>query len=179
MIPRWVCRFVVSNSLDAGRPPPAWASRRLERDADLRRFAGRVARVDRALASALPAPDDASPFLASRVRAAIDADVPAAGAWRYWWRPLGGAALCAVALVGVFVAVRVLHPPTAPQTPVADRPVAAENFVMLWRPASPAKIAASLGEPVRIEAEQLLERTLQDAEALVRTVASRLPVLPR
>lgn len=178
MIPRWVCRFVVSDSLDADRPPPAWALRRLERDADLRRFAGRVARVDRALAGAPPEPDDFGPFLASRVWAAIDADAPPAS-WRYWWRPLAGAALCALALVGVFVAVRVLNPPTAPPTVIADRPVAAEDVVMLPRPASPAKIAASIGAPVRAEAEHFLEQTLQDAGAIVRTVASRLPVLPR
>lgn len=165
-------KLMISRALDEGKPPPAWVVRRLEGSVELRRFAGSAARLDRAF-QATPAPlEEPPPFLATRVRAAIEnADE---GVWtpRPWsLRPLAGAFASGLALAGILLAFRMIHAPEAPPRPRHAGPSIADLWLL---PDSPGSIAAALERPIRTEARALLDETRRVAEV----VMARLPSPP-
>ncbi|MFM9996963.1 MAG: hypothetical protein ACKVU4_14325 [Phycisphaerales bacterium] len=179
MMIRWLCMVLISDALDADRPPPAWVARRMERSADLRRFAARTARLDRALAGAPPPIGEPPPFLGARVRAVIEGprDQATLGAWGRL-RLAAGVTLCAAALAGVFVAVSVLNPPGAGPVIPRGRPDAPNVGLGPIARFSPGAFAASGEQLVKNGAEIWWDEARASAGVFVRTVASRLPSPP-
>jgi hypothetical protein len=166
-------RLMISRSLDQGRPPPAWVVRRLERDAELRRFAGSAARLERALSASPPPFDEPPPFLAARIRASIDAGSPAERESLWSPRAAGVAVAGALALAAVFVGIGVLNRSApAPRERLAQGGPAA--LIGRLPDATPGSLAASLRRPIMDEAEQFWAGTRR----VVLEVADRLPSPP-
>ncbi len=171
-------KLLISRSLDSGRPPPAWAARRIERSEDLRRFAGSAARLDRALAASPPPRDDPSPFLATRIRAAIESAPIARDAESVWSpRTLIGVAAAAIALAGVFVGVRLIQQP-GPSGPVAGGASPAD-LLGRFRDASPWSLMASIEQPIQDEARQLWDETRRAGGIVLARLMPSPPSLPR
>lgn len=171
-------KLLISRSLDSGRPPPAWVARRIEGSDELRRFAGSAARLDRALSATPPPREEPSPFLATRIRGAVESAPITPDLDRVWSpRTMIGVAAAALALAGVFVGVRLIQQP-GPTGPVARGPSPASLFGS-FRDASPRSLVASIERPIQDEARQLWDETRRAGEIVLARLVPSPPALPR
>jgi hypothetical protein len=164
----WLKKFRIANSLDTRRPLPAPLPEAIARDAELRRFADDLAAVDEALRQSPPdlkTPVDLHASIMHAVRSEVEE--PEQSPILPWFRWLAAPALIALALAGVWWAVR----PTGVATHESPATLAAASSALEL----PHKIARTMPAEMLAPLSEEMARVNQDLDRTKQFLIASLP----